>query len=724
MSFFKHGSKKSAKVFPVKISTMDAELEFNLDQKATGQELFDLVCRTIGLRETWYYGLQYEDSKGNIVWLKTDKKVLDQHHLPPQGASVQFLFLAKFFPEDVSEELVQEITQHLFFLQIKQSILAMEIYCPPEASVLLASYAVQAKYGDYDESTLQPGIFSIEDLLPQRVIDQYKMTKDMWEDKIKVWYTDHRGMSRDEAEMEYLKIAQDLDMCGVNYFQIYNKKESDLWLGVTNLGLNIYENENKLTPKIMFPWSEIRNISFDDKKFVIKTVDKSSPNFTFYSKKIRMNKLILDLCIGNHDLFMKRRKPDTMEVQQMKAQAKEEKMRKQIERSKLAREKQLREEVEREKAALETRLIQYQEEVRVAKEALQRSEESAELLAEKAMVTHQEAMLLQQKASEAEAEVHRIKVSVIKTEEERQMMERKARETELLVNRMVEEAERRQSEAEQLRKEVVSAREAEKDAKNKLIEFLNISMMNTTSPTSSQQHLSSPAAYSSSSQNQLNNNHSPSAIMHGQGVYMYPAAGGHGGPGSKNTSMDLGAGNTGVAPPQYMQNSQHHHQQYSSHQHQLNNAGSIGVSSHGGTVYSSAITQAGVGGMNGGMYDQQGIHNPQLQQQQQGEHKIDYRYILGPGGMAAWNTEFMTENEKEALATEMEREKYQYIEKAKYIQEQLVNFKTEIEDMKVEESILDKLHSEQQTQGGNKYTTIQKVQRGSTQSRVAFFEEL
>ena len=36
--------------------------------------------------------------------------------------------------------------------------------------------------------------------------------------------------------------------------------------------------------------------------------------------------------------------------------------------------------------------------VRLAKEALQRSEESAELLAEKAMVAEQEAMLLQQKA--------------------------------------------------------------------------------------------------------------------------------------------------------------------------------------------------------------------------------------------------------------------------------------------------------------------------------------
>ena len=106
--------------------------------------------------------------------------------------------------------------------------------------------------------------------------------------------------------------------------------------------MNIYEGDNKLAPKIMFPWSEIRNISFDDKKFIIKTVDKTSPNFTFYSKKLRMNKLILDLCIGNHDLFMRRRKPDPMDVQQMKAQAKEEKIRRQIERSKLAKEKQLR----------------------------------------------------------------------------------------------------------------------------------------------------------------------------------------------------------------------------------------------------------------------------------------------------------------------------------------------------------------------------------------------
>ncbi|RZF33715.1 hypothetical protein LSTR_LSTR007743 [Laodelphax striatellus] len=465
------GRKKTGKSFPVKVCTLDAELEFNLEWRATGRDLFDLVCRTIGLRETWYFGLQYEDSVGFIAWLKLDKKVQDQ--TVPQQPTTTFMFLAKFYPEDVAEELVQEVTQHLFFLQVKQAILSMDIYCPPEASVLLASYAVQAKYGDFDETTYKPGMLASEDLLPQRVIDQYQMTPEMWEDRIKIWYADHRGMSRDEAEMEYLKIAEDLDMYGVNYFPISNKKGTDLWLGVTALGLNMYEKENKLTPKTTFPWSEIRHVGFDDKKFIIKPVDKSAPNCVFFTSKVRMNKLILDLCMGNHDLFMRRRKPDSMEVQQMKTQAKEEKFRRQMERNKLAREKQLREAAEREKAAMEQRLLQYQEENRLANEALRRSEETADLLAEKSRVAEEEAMLLSRKATEAEQEITRIRLSAMKTEEEKVHLERKTREAEQLTARLVDESERRAAEAKRLKDELMRARMAEKTAKEKLLEFLS-----------------------------------------------------------------------------------------------------------------------------------------------------------------------------------------------------------------------------------------------------------
>ena len=57
-----------------------------------------------------------------------------------------------------------------------------------------------------------------------------------------------------------------------------------------------------------------------------------SQDFIFYSPRLRVNKQILALCMGNHELYMRRRKADTIEVQQMKAQAMEEKQAKLKER--------------------------------------------------------------------------------------------------------------------------------------------------------------------------------------------------------------------------------------------------------------------------------------------------------------------------------------------------------------------------------------------------------
>ena len=55
---------------------LDLDLYFLFQKKSRGNELFELVCRTIGLRETWFFGLQYVDSKGYIAWLRMEKKVL------------------------------------------------------------------------------------------------------------------------------------------------------------------------------------------------------------------------------------------------------------------------------------------------------------------------------------------------------------------------------------------------------------------------------------------------------------------------------------------------------------------------------------------------------------------------------------------------------------------------------------------------------------------------
>ncbi|KAF6390515.1 moesin [Rhinolophus ferrumequinum] len=264
------------KTINVRVTTMDAELEFAIQPNTTGKQLFDQVVKTIGLREVWFFGLQYQDTKGFSTWLKLNKKVTAQD--VRKESPLLFKFRAKFYPEDVSEELIQDITQRLFFLQVKEGILNDDIYCPPETAVLLASYAVQSKYGDFNKEVHKSGYLAGDKLLPQRVLEQHKLNKDQWEERIQVWHEEHRGMLREDAVLEYLKIAQDLEMYGVNYFSIKNKKGSELWLGVDALGLNIYEQNDRLTPKIGFPWSEIRNISFNDKKFVIKPMASIPPS--------------------------------------------------------------------------------------------------------------------------------------------------------------------------------------------------------------------------------------------------------------------------------------------------------------------------------------------------------------------------------------------------------------------------------------------------------------
>ncbi|XP_036933616.1 moesin-like isoform X1 [Acanthopagrus latus] len=386
----------------VRVTTMDAELEFAILPSTTGKQLFDQIVKTIGLRETWFFGLQYQDSKGFSTWLKLNKRVTAQDVKRDNPLLIKFR--AKFYPEDVADELIQEATQRLFFLQVKECILNDDIYCPPETAVLLASYAVQVKHGDYKKDYHVPGYLTREKMLPQRVLEQHKLNKNQWEERIQVWHQEHKGMLREDAMVEYLKIAQDLEMYGVNYFNIKNKKGSELWLGVDALGLNIYDKKDRMTPKIGFPWSEIRNISFNDKKFLIKPIDKKAPDFVFYVPRLRINKRILALCMGNHDLYMRRRKPDTIEVQQMKAQAREEKNKRQMERALLESEKKKRENAEKETEKIARETMELMERLRQIEEQTKRAQDELAEQTRRALELEKERTIAQEEAERLDKE--------------------------------------------------------------------------------------------------------------------------------------------------------------------------------------------------------------------------------------------------------------------------------------------------------------------------------
>lgn len=67
---------RNTKPIYAKVSTMDADLEKIVIEKTwTGRHLFEAVCRIIGLRETWYFGLQFTNKKNIPCWLQNDKTV-------------------------------------------------------------------------------------------------------------------------------------------------------------------------------------------------------------------------------------------------------------------------------------------------------------------------------------------------------------------------------------------------------------------------------------------------------------------------------------------------------------------------------------------------------------------------------------------------------------------------------------------------------------------------
>lgn len=115
------------------------------------------------------------------------------------------------------------------------------------------------------------------------------------------------------------------------------------------------------------------------------------------------------------------------------------------------------------------------------------------MLEQKNRLAEEEALLLSRKALEVEQEIARLKNYALKTEEEKLHLERKSREAETLTARMVEESQKRASEAERLKNELINARIAEKQAKEKLLTFLSRATMAASPPPQTQIVSTQPA---------------------------------------------------------------------------------------------------------------------------------------------------------------------------------------------------------------------------------------
>ncbi|VDN39545.1 unnamed protein product [Dibothriocephalus latus] len=77
------------------------------------------------------------------------------------------------------------------------------------------------------------------------ILSNHDVDVDGWYKMIETWYREHRGQSPQEAMLSYLQLAQDLETFGVDYFEIRNRRGTDLLLGIDAIGLAVYKPPDK-----------------------------------------------------------------------------------------------------------------------------------------------------------------------------------------------------------------------------------------------------------------------------------------------------------------------------------------------------------------------------------------------------------------------------------------------------------------------------------------------
>ncbi|KAK7143199.1 hypothetical protein R3I93_014385 [Phoxinus phoxinus] len=253
------------------------KLELCCDVKAVCKDVLDMVVAHIGLVEHHLFSLAYlKDDE--FYFVEPDSKL---SKVAPDGwkddpkkkkTDVNFnLFLRiKFFQDDVS--LIQHtMTKHQYYLQLRKDILEERVRCDLENSMILASLALQAEFGDYQAELHGKTYFRSEHYLPASVLDKIDQTT--VKEELPKLHSSYFNASDQEAELEFLKVCQRLPEYGVHFHRVLPEKRSltGIMLGIYSKGVLIFEvlNGNR-TPVLRFPWRDTKKITFTKKKICLQ----------------------------------------------------------------------------------------------------------------------------------------------------------------------------------------------------------------------------------------------------------------------------------------------------------------------------------------------------------------------------------------------------------------------------------------------------------------------
>uniref|UniRef100_A0A7N4PLS8 Tyrosine-protein phosphatase non-receptor type 13 n=1 Tax=Sarcophilus harrisii TaxID=9305 RepID=A0A7N4PLS8_SARHA len=289
-------------------------LELTCDVKTLCRDVFDMVVAHIGLVEHHLFALaslkdnEYFFVDPDLKLTKVAPEGWKEEPKKKNKTTVDFiLFLRiKFFLDDVS--LIQHaLTCHQYYLQLRKDILEERMHCDDETSLLLASLALQAEYGDYQPEVHGVSYFRLEHYLPARVTERLDLS--YVKEELPKLHSTYIGASEKETEMEFLKVCQRLTEYGVHFHRVHPEKKSQtgILLGICSKGVLVFEVHNGIRTLVLrFPWRETRKISFSKKKITLQNTSDEIKH-TFQTNNSKVCQYLLHLCSSQHKFQLQMR---------------------------------------------------------------------------------------------------------------------------------------------------------------------------------------------------------------------------------------------------------------------------------------------------------------------------------------------------------------------------------------------------------------------------------
>eukprot|EP00126_Sphaerothecum_destruens_P008043 Sdes_comp20070_c0_seq1m12969 len=272
--------------------------------------------------------------------------------------SFRLSFLIRYYP--ASYTAISDSTfLTLLYLQIKKLIVSNRLCVQDEKMVLLlASYALQAEFGDFDdnddsytveEASHIPSRFlgesaaagsptSLEEhvgssspavqnqisflkrklslggsskkkpiCVERKILDKdapqtpkvLQFSSPKFADELPQLHARLKGITQEEAQLKYIGLAEKLPEYGIHFYRFRDRYESLLWLGISVAGIGIYSGsfEEKKSQRI-FLWSEQVKVSFHGRIFVCENTCNSAfvTTASLYAPSLAFNKLVFHNC--------------------------------------------------------------------------------------------------------------------------------------------------------------------------------------------------------------------------------------------------------------------------------------------------------------------------------------------------------------------------------------------------------------------------------------------